>query len=151
TLALVVAAARQAGELVGLQAGLAPAALIDPEVSDELTPLGHLYGLVALGGFLALDGPLKLVGALVESYAIVPAGGVGLTGDLGLGQTAVEEAFARVAWALALVVRAAAPAALALVLAGLALGLVGRAAPGVGFLAGAFPVRSVLGLLAVLA
>src|SRR5689334_3940839 len=46
--ALVVAGARQAGEVVGAQAGLSAAALFDPEAGDELTPLGHLYGLVAL-------------------------------------------------------------------------------------------------------
>jgi flagellar biosynthetic protein FliR len=40
--ALVIAGARQAGELVGVQAGLAPASLLDPEIGDELTPLGHL-------------------------------------------------------------------------------------------------------------
>src|SRR5262249_4654209 len=50
---LIVAGARQAGELVGLQAGLSPAAWLDPEAGDELTPLGHLYGLVALAVFLA--------------------------------------------------------------------------------------------------
>ena len=73
--ALVVAGARQAGELVGAQAGLSAAALFDPEAGDELSALGHLYGLVALGVFLALDGPLALVRALVESYRVIPAGG----------------------------------------------------------------------------
>ena len=56
--ALIVAGARQAGEIVGAQAGLSAAALFDPEAGDDLTPLGHLYGLIALAVFLALDGPL---------------------------------------------------------------------------------------------
>ena len=73
--ALIVAAARQAGELVSAQAGLSAAALFDPATGDELTPLGHLYGLIALAVFLALDGPLMLVGAMIESYQAVPAGG----------------------------------------------------------------------------
>ena len=75
--ALIVAAARQAGDLVAAQAGLSAAALFDPETGDELTALGHLYGLIALAVFLALDGPLVLVGALIESYRAVPAGGLG--------------------------------------------------------------------------
>ena len=67
--ALIVAGARQAGELVGLQAGLSPAALLDPEAAEELTPLGHLYGLVALAVFLALDGPLApILCASVTAY-----------------------------------------------------------------------------------
>lgn len=141
---LVVAGARQAGELVGAQAGFAPAALFDPEAGDEMTALGHLYGLVALGIFLALDGPLALVGALVDSYHVLPAGGGGLT------EETAALAFGRVGQALALSLRAAAPAALALALAGLALGLLGRAAPSLQLLALAMPVRAALGLLLVL-
>ncbi len=141
--ALVIAGARQAGEVVGVQAGLAPASLFDPEAGDGMTPLGHLYGLVALGVFLALDGPLALVRALAESYRVMPAGGGFAT------ESAVEFAFGRVGEALALAVRGAAPAALALVLAGLALGLLGRASPSIQRAAMLGPVRSVLGLFLV--
>jgi len=72
---LVIAGARQAGEVVGAQAGLSPAALFDPEAGDGLTAMGHLYGLVALGVFLALDGPTQLVLALAESYRVVRRSG----------------------------------------------------------------------------
>jgi flagellar biosynthesis protein FliR len=143
--ALVVAGARQAGELVGAQAGLAPAALFDAEAGDEMTALGHLYGLVALGVFLALDGPLVLVRALVESYRAVPPGGA-----FAAGSGFLEHPFAQVGQALALALRAAAPAALALALANVALGLLGRAAPGLLVMTAAAPVRAGLGLAAVL-
>ena len=68
--------------MVGCQAGLSPAALFDPEAGDGMTPLGHLYGLVALGVFLALDGPTQLVVALAESYRWIPAGGAPPSTDL---------------------------------------------------------------------
>src|SRR5271166_6345012 len=71
---LIVAAARQAGDLVAAQAGLSAASLFDPEADLELTALGHLYGLIALAVFLALGGPLVLVAALIESYRALPAG-----------------------------------------------------------------------------
>ncbi len=142
--ALIVAGARQAGELVAAQAGLSAATLFDPEVGDDLSALGHLYGLVALGVFLTLDGPLSLVRALVESYRVIPAGG----GILTEGTAAL--AFGRVGDALALSLRAAAPAALAIALAGVALGLLGRAAPSLQLLALAMPVRAALGLGLVL-
>ena len=144
--ALVVAGARQAGELVGAQAGLSAAALFDPEAGDELSPLGHLYGLVALGVFLSLDGPLALVRALVESYRLIPPGG----GGGALTERAAALAFGRVGQALALALRAAAPAAMALALAGVALGLLGRAAPSLQLVALAMPVRAALGLFLVL-
>jgi flagellar biosynthesis protein FliR len=138
--ALIVAGARQAGELVGLQAGLAPAALIDPDAAEELTPMGHLYGLVALAVFLALDGPLTLVGALVDSYRVLPAGGIALD-----AQTA-RQAFGRVGGALEVALHAAAPTTLALVVAGIALGLLGRAAPSLPLVAVSLPLRFALGV-----
>jgi flagellar biosynthesis protein FliR len=141
--ALIVAGARQAGELVGLQAGLSPAALVDPDAAEELTALGHLYSLVALAVFLALDGPLALARALVESYRVLPAGGVVLSAET------AQVAFGRVAAALELALRAAAPTALALVLAGMALGLLGRAAPSLPLMALSLPVRFGLGLALV--
>jgi flagellar biosynthesis protein FliR len=141
--ALIVAGARQAGELVGLQAGLSPAALLDPEAAEELTPLGHLYGLVALAVFLALDGPLALVNGLVESYRVLPVGGLELSGET------ARQAFGRVGTALELVLQAAAPTALALALAGVALGLLGRAAPSLPLVAVSLPIRFALGLALV--
>ncbi|HEV3165319.1 MAG TPA: flagellar biosynthetic protein FliR [Isosphaeraceae bacterium] len=144
TAALVVAGARQAGEIVGTQAGLSPASLLDPEVSDGLTPFGHLYGLIALALFLALDGPLALVGALVDSYRAVPVGGLPMTAQM------ATETFGQVGQALALALRAAAPVALALALAGMAIGLLGRAAPTFQFMALALPARAAIGLVLVL-
>jgi flagellar biosynthetic protein FliR len=141
--ALVVAGARQAGEIVGMQAGLSPAALFDPDAGDELTPLGHLYGLVALLIFLTLDGPLALVRALVESYRVLPAGGMVLS------ELTARQAFGRVGAALELALNAAAPTALALALAGVALGLLGRAAPSLPLVALSLPVRFVVGLVLV--
>jgi flagellar biosynthesis protein FliR len=142
--AVIVAGARQAGELVAAQAGLSAAALFDPEAGTDLTPLGHLYGLIALATFLALDGPLALVGALAESYRAVPAGGLPLTAE------AVVRTFGRVGQALELALRAAAPAALALALAGVALGLLGRAAASLQLWTLSLPVRSAVGLVLVL-
>ena len=140
TAALVIAGARQAGEVVGAQAGLSPAALFDPEAGDGLTPLGHLYGLVALGVFLALDGPTQLVLALAESYRVVPPGGSGPSPEV------ANWAFGQVGRSLTLAMRASAPPALALTMAGLALGLLGRAAPSLQLVSLSLPVRTVLGL-----
>jgi flagellar biosynthesis protein FliR len=137
---LVIAGARQAGEIAGSQAGLSPAALFDPEIGDGLTPLGHLYGLVALGVFLSLDGPTHLVLALAESYRVVPPGGSSPSLEV------ATWAFSQVGQALGLALRAAAPPALALTLAGLALGLLGRAAPSLQLVSLSLPVRTLLGL-----
>ena len=141
---LVIASARQAGEIVGAQAGLSPAALFDPSLGEAMTPMGHLYGLVAMGVFLALSGPTELVRALAESYRVVPAGGA-----LPTLETA-NWAFGMVGQSLALTLRLAAPPALALILAGLALGLLGRASPSLQLVSLSLPVRTMLGLFLAL-
>ncbi len=56
-------------------------------------------------------------------------------------------AFGHVGRALALAVRASAPLAIALTLAGIALGLIGRAAPSLPMATMALPVRYALGLV----
>jgi flagellar biosynthetic protein FliR len=140
---LIVAGARLGGELVAAQAGLSTATLFDPESGEELTPLGHLYGLVAIAAFLVMDGPLALVRALVDSYAAVPVGQLVIS-----DQTAVL-AFGRVGAALELAIRAAAPPAIALVMAGIVLGWLGRTAPSLPFLALALPIRACLGIALV--
>jgi flagellar biosynthesis protein FliR len=142
--ALVVAAARLAGELIGAQAGLSAAMLLDPETGAELAPMGRLYGLIALATFLALDGPVVLVRALAESYHAVPIGG------LSISRETAEVAFAHVGRALELALRAAAPAALALALAGIVLAWLGRAAASLPLITLAMPVRTLLGIAFVL-
>jgi flagellar biosynthetic protein FliR len=142
--ALIVAGARQAGEVVGAQAGLSAAALLDPEASTEMTPLGHLYGGIALAVFLALDGPLTLVGSLIDSYRVLPVGGPALSADMAIA------AFGRIGQALALTLQAAAPVALALTLAGLTLGLLNRAAPALPLLALSLPIRWAVALVLIL-
>lgn len=166
TAGLVVSGARQAGELIGIQAGLTPAAVFDPETLADgatLTPLGHLFGLLALAVFLTLDGPLTVVDALVESYQVVPvaAGVLGReaesTRDAGTpDEPTAGRPLAAVRWlagrldrALELAVRLAAPVALALILTGLALALVSRTAPASPLANLAWPVRSTLGLALV--
>jgi flagellar biosynthetic protein FliR len=140
---LIVAGARQAGDIVAAQAGLSAAALFDPDTGDELTALGHLYSLIAVAVFLAMEGPLVLIASLMQSYRTVPAGG------LILGESMVSQAFERVGGALALSLQAAAPVALALAVAGIVIGWIGRLSPAVPLLTLSLPVRSILGIVLV--
>jgi flagellar biosynthesis protein FliR len=136
---LIVAGARAAGDLVAAQAGLSTTTLFDPESGEELTPLGRLYGLVAMAAFLSLGGPLALVRALGDSYAAIPAG------QLGISRPTATFAFGQAGRALELALRAAAPAAIALIMAGIALAWLSRTAPSLPFLVLALPIRVVLG------
>jgi flagellar biosynthesis protein FliR len=144
TAGLIVAGARLGGELVASQAGFSAGALFDPDSGEESTPLGRFYGLLAIAVFLALDGPLMLIQSLVESYQTIPMGQLLPTGEL------ASQIFGRVGRALELALRAAAPAAVALTLAGIAVGWLSRAAPSLPFVTLAMPLRAVLGIIVVL-
>ena len=141
--ALIVAGARLAGELVAAQAGFSTATLFDPVSGEEITPLGRLYGLIAMAVFLAMDGPLVLVQALVESYQAIP-----------MGQLLISNETAALAFGAggpclgAGAPRRRAPA-LALTLAGIAIGWLGRAAPSLPFITLALPLRAVLGIVLI--
>jgi flagellar biosynthesis protein FliR len=141
---LIVAGARAAGDLVSAQAGLSTTTLFDPDSGEELTPLGRLYGWVALVAFLALDGPLVLVRALADSYEAIPAG------RFPVSRQAVMDALGQVGRTLQLALRAAAPPAIALIIAGIAMAWLSRTAPTIPFLALALPIRVVLGTVLVL-
>ena len=138
--ALVVAGARQAGDIVSAQAGLSSSVFFDPETGDESTPLGHLYGLIALAVFLSLDGPLVLVRALTRSFREIPPGE-----SLILAETA-KQAFAQLGRAVELSLRVAAPPAIALTLVGLILAWLARAAPMLPFAALGLSIRTILGM-----
>jgi flagellar biosynthetic protein FliR len=140
---LIVAGARQAGEIVSVQTGLSTASLFDPETGEELSAVGHLYGLIALMVFLAMGGPLALLSALIESYQAIPPGGFRFS------EASVTRVFARVGDALALSLQAAAPVALAMTVAGVVMSWIGRLSPSVPLLALSLPVRSVVGILLV--
>jgi flagellar biosynthesis protein FliR len=143
TAGLIVAGARTAGELVAAQAGLSTATLFDPESGEGLTPLGNLYGWIATAVFLAMDGPLALVRALAESYTVIPMG------QLVLSQQSAK-LVAQLGNALALALRAAAPPAIALVMAGIVLGWLSRTASSLPFLALSLSLRAGLGIILVL-
>jgi flagellar biosynthesis protein FliR len=142
--AMVVAGARMAGELVAAQAGLSTSTLLDPETGEEIGPLGRLYGWAAVVAYLGLGGPLILVRVLAESYGAVPAGGLLVSAET------AKMAFAQVGRALELALRAAAPVALALALAGIIMGWLSRAATSLPFVALALPIRTVIGVVLLL-
>jgi flagellar biosynthetic protein FliR len=141
---MIVAGAQLAGDLVAAQSGLSASTFFDPDTGEELTALGRLYGWVALVVFLSLDGPLVLVRALVQSYRAIPAGG------LFSSPGSIDQVFSVLVGVLDLALRAAAPTAIALILAGVVMGWISRAAPSFPLLALTLPVRAMLGIVLVL-
>jgi flagellar biosynthesis protein FliR len=134
---LIVSAARQAGDLIGVQAGLSPMVLLDPLDPEAAgsTSLGQLHGWLALVAFVALGGPVAGVDGLIGSYHALPA--AAWRPD----PSGLSPLLERMGEAVGLAVRAASPGVLALLAAGVVMTLLGRAGAGMGLLALALPVR----------
>ena len=143
--ALVVSAARQAGDLIGAQAGLSVASLLDPESGEGATALGHLYGLMALAMFLAHRWPSgsgRGTRGQLSSDSSRDQLGIAHPGSRGSESSDASDGL--YPWPCA-----TAPAALAVALAGLAIGWIARSA-GASPLGGmVWPVRSAVGVVVV--
>ncbi len=142
---LIVAAGRQAGDMIASAAGLGHALLIDSEPGEEATAIGRLFGLLATALFAAFDGPMRIVRMIVASYRVIPVGRLRPTIPL------AEWAFDRLDGSLETALIEAFPALVALLIAGFAIALIGRAAPSLALWSTALPMRIVVGLIVVAA
>ena len=144
TAGLIVAGARAAGELVAAQAGLSTSTLFDPESgrgADAARAALRLdrHGRVPGPGWPARPGPCA--GRQLRGHPGRATRALGRSATLAFGQ---------VGHALELALRAAAPPAVALIMAGIVLGWLSRTAPSLPFLALSLPIRAVLGIVLVL-
>lgn len=142
---VLVAAAEFAGHLAGFQLGFAYASIVDPQSGVRNNVLSTIYGLMGLMVFLGINAHHDVLRALVLSYEALPIGVGGVDGSLaGL-----------VARMLGLVfyvgVQLAMPIVIVLLVVELALGLASRAAPMLNLMAQGFPIRLLVGLLALAA
>lgn len=69
---LVFAAFEMAGDLIGLQMGLAFAQFIDPARGTQTPLIGSFLGVLASLVFLVIDGHLLVIAAVVQSFELVP-------------------------------------------------------------------------------
>jgi flagellar biosynthesis protein FliR len=69
---LVFAAFEMAGDLLGLQMGLAFAQFIDPARGTQTPLIGSFLGVMASLVFLVIDGHLLVIAAVVQSFELIP-------------------------------------------------------------------------------
>lgn len=143
--AVMVAAAEMAGDLMAVQIGLSGSAILDPLDSSQLPVLGVLCRLFALTLLLTLDLHHEMLGALADTFAAVPPGTpVSLTGG-------ITELVKLGSLLFALGVRFAAPVIAVVLLANVALAILTRAAPQINLLSVSFPIQIALGLFTLAA
>ncbi len=138
--AIVLAGADAAGQLIGQSSGLMAAELFDPTQNESVSLFSRLLFLTAVAVFVLLGGHRLVMAAVLDTFRVLPPGSA-------LWNRSPAEAFvALAAQSLALGVRAAAPALLALLLANLVLGLAGRTLPQLNIFLVGFGLNAMLAL-----
>jgi flagellar biosynthetic protein FliR len=142
---VLVAGAEFAGHLAGFQLGFSYANLVDPQSGVRNGMLSALYGLLAIVVFFGIEAHHDVLRALVRSFEALPVGSGGLAGGMHLVVTRM------LGLVFVLGAQLAAPIVIVLLIVELALGLLARAAPTLNLMAQGFPIRLLVGLLALAA
>lgn len=138
--ALVLAGADAAGQLVGQASGLMAAELFDPTQNENVSLFSRVLFLTAVAIFVLIGGHRLVMAALLDTFRTMPPGSAVWRGSL-------AETFVTLAsQSLTLGVRAAAPALAALLLANLVLGLIGRTLPQLNIFLVGFGLNAMLAL-----
>lgn len=139
----VFATVQFAGELIGVQMGLALANVIDPTSDQQVSTMSQVFNIVAVLVFLAVDGPGQILRAFAAGYVAMPPGNV--TPSVEMLMTATGQVGALFSMAL----RISLPVITALMLVSMTLGVVGRTVPQLNILVLGFPIKILVGVFLV--
>ncbi|HEY0785270.1 MAG TPA: flagellar biosynthetic protein FliR [Acidobacteriaceae bacterium] len=142
---LVFDAVQMAGQVLSIQMGYSLINILDPNTQVESTVVATFHQALVMLIFLRLDVHLWLLRALGNSFAYLPPGSAHLTRPfavtaLGAGASVIQVG-----------VQVAAPVLSATLLADLVLGLLGKASPQLPLMLLGPAVKSLLGLLVLMA
>ncbi|MCZ6644846.1 MAG: flagellar biosynthetic protein FliR [SAR324 cluster bacterium] len=130
-----------AGEVAGFQMGVGVANIFDPSSEQQVSLIGQIQVIFALLLFVTLDGHHLLIKSLVESYAIVPPGG------LALSEQGMRFFVAQAGNIFLIGLQIGAPLIVALLAANFSMGLIARSVPQMNVIVVGFPFSIGLGLL----
>ena len=138
-------AVQLAGQILGVQMGFSLVNIIDPQTQVDTPVLAIFHQLVTLLLFLQMNVHHWLLRGLARSFAYLPAGS--LTGSLVSAQFLLRSA----GGIFLAGVQIAAPALAATLIADIMLGFLGKASPNLPVLFLGLSVKSVLGLVVIMA
>ena len=137
---LVLAAARFAGSIAGMQIGFSMVNAYDPQTNSQISIISHLYFLLTVLLFFALDVHLVVIRALVATLILVPPF---TQPDFAAAIGEVLRGYSQI---FMLGLQAAAPVTLVLMLVTAAMGVIVKTTPQIHVLVVGFPVKIGLGI-----
>lgn len=141
TMSIVFGAFQCGAELISFQMGFGFAQAVDPQSGAQMPLVSGWFQVVAMLILLNVNGHHLILKALVESFSLVPVGGLVL-GTATFGHLSVLSAHMFV-----LGVQIAAPVAVSILLAHMGLGLINKFAPQINILVASFPITILVGFL----
>ncbi|MHC4067154.1 MAG: flagellar biosynthetic protein FliR [Planctomycetota bacterium] len=133
---LVIVGVQMAGMLIGQQAGIALASVVDPTHGESTTVVSQVYMITTMLIFLGLGGHRMLIAALLDTFSVVPVLGCGVGESTGVLLADLLSA------AFILAIKLFSPVLIALMLTTLTLAFVSRTMPQLNILSVGFAVRS---------
>jgi len=120
---LVFHAIQVAGDFMSQLMGFSMASMYDPHMETQTVVLGQFFGALAILTFLALDGHHLLFRAIVESFHLIPQGG------LVINEAFKSSLLGMVANTLLFGIQLSAPMAACMLLVNIVYGVLGKALP----------------------
>ncbi len=136
---LVFAAFEMAGDLLGLQMGLAFAQFIDPARGTQTPLIGSFLGVLAMLTFLVIDGHLLVIAAVVQSFELIP-----ISANLSVVNSQSIALAGSIMFMLALQISL--PVMAAVLISNIVLGILARAAPQLNVMSIGFSITIGVGL-----
>ena len=124
-----------AGELIGLQAGLAMAQIFDPSSSRQISIISEFQFILSLMLFLAIDGHHLVINAIAGSFSLIPPG------EITFSSTTVDRAIKFSINIFAIALKFGAPVIVTLFLTDVALGIIARTVPQMNVFIVGFPFK----------
>lgn len=136
---LVFAAFEMAGDLLGLQMGLAFAQFIDPARGMQTPLIGSFLGVLAMLTFLVIDGHLLVIAAVVQSFELIT-----ISANLSVVNSQSIALAGSIMFMLALQISL--PVMAAVLISNIVLGILARAAPQLNVMSIGFSITIGVGL-----
>ena len=134
-----------AGQLAGLQMGFGIVNVLDPASHDQVSIIGQFLNILAILLMLTLDGHHIILNGLLNSFDVVPLGGVILKAP------AAEKIIMLSSEVLVIAIKISAPILIALFLISTAMGVLARTVPQMNVFIVGFPVQLAVGMSVLVA
>ncbi len=141
-MSLVLLGVQVAGMMIGQQAGIALASVVDPSQNTTTTVVGQVYVITTMLIFFAIGGHRMLVGALLDTFTVMPVLSFGFSSE----QMVLLSDLLSAAYILA--IKLFSPVLITLLLTTLAMGFLTRTMPQLNILSVGFALRSMAAIAA---